>query len=111
MEPTLQIGDRIVVDKLSYHLHGVGTGDIVVFSTPANEDCAGPPVSDLVKRVIGLPGQTVSLSEGRVYIDGRVCPNRGCRCHPHRDVSRPVICRLLASPSLPGAERRRLRHG
>ena len=69
-----QIGDRIVVDKLSYHLHGVGTGDIVVFSTPANEDCAGPPVSDLVKRVIGLPGQTVSLSEGRVYIDGVPLP-------------------------------------
>ncbi len=74
MEPTLQIGDRIVVDKLSYHLHGVGTGDIVVFSTPANEDCAGPPVSDLVKRVIGLPGQTVSLSGGRVYIDGVLLP-------------------------------------
>ena len=51
MEPTLQIGDRIVVDKLSYHLHGVDRADIVVFSTPPNEDCAGPPVSDLVKRV------------------------------------------------------------
>ncbi len=74
MEPTLQIGDRIVVDKLSYHLHGVGTGDIVVFSTPPNEDCAGPPVSDLVKRVIGLPGQTVSLSEGRVYVNGALLP-------------------------------------
>ena len=64
MEPTLQIGDRIVVDKLSYHLHGVDRGDIVVFSTPPNEDCAGPPVSDLVKRVIGLPGETISLVGG-----------------------------------------------
>src|ERR1700685_184128 len=44
MEPTLQIGDRIVVDKLAYHLHGVGRGDIVVFSTPPHENCAGPPV-------------------------------------------------------------------
>ena len=34
MEPTLQIGDRIVVDKLAYHLHGVGTGNIIVFRTP-----------------------------------------------------------------------------
>lgn len=74
MEPTLQIGDRIVVDKLSYHLHGVGTGDIIVFSTPPLEDCAGPPVADLVKRVIALPGQTISLTGGRVFIDGRVLP-------------------------------------
>jgi len=70
MSPTLQVGDRIVVDKLAYRLHGVGTGDIIVFATPPDEDCAGPPVADLVKRVIGLPGQTVSLADGRVYIDG-----------------------------------------
>ena len=70
MEPTLQIGDRIVVDKLSYHLHGVDRGNIIVFATPPNEACAGPPVADLVKRVIGLPGETVSLAGGRVYIDG-----------------------------------------
>jgi len=74
MEPTLQIGDRIVVDKLAYHLHGISTGDIVVFATPSSEDCAGPPVADLVKRVIGLPGQTVSLSRGRVEVDGRLLP-------------------------------------
>ena len=74
MEPTLQIGDRIVVDKLAYDLHGVGTGDVIVFATPANENCAGPPVADLVKRVIGLPGQTVSLANGRVYINGTFLP-------------------------------------
>ena len=74
MEPTLQIGDRIVVDKLSYHLHGVDRTNIVVFSTPPNEDCAGPPVADLVKRVIGLPGETISLKDGNVYINGRFLP-------------------------------------
>lgn len=74
MEPTLQIGDRIVVDKLSYHLHGVDRGNIIVFATPPVEDCAGPPVADLVKRVIGLPGETISLSGGRVYINGHVLP-------------------------------------
>ena len=72
MEPTLQIGDRIVVDKLSYHLHGVDRGNIIVFSTPPKEDCAGPPVSDLVKRVIGLPGETISVSGGNVFINGRL---------------------------------------
>ncbi len=74
MEPTLQIGDRIVVDQLSYDLHGVDRGNIVVFSTPPNEECAGPPVADLVKRVIGLPGETISLADGRVYINGHVLP-------------------------------------
>jgi signal peptidase I len=72
MEPTLQIGDRIVVDKLSYHLHGVDRANIIVFTTPPKEDCAGPPVADLVKRVIGLPGETISLAGGRVYINGHV---------------------------------------
>jgi signal peptidase I len=71
MEPTLQIGDRILVNKLSYHLHGVDRGDIVVFARPADENCGGPPVNDLVKRVIGLPGELISLSGGHVYIDGK----------------------------------------
>ncbi len=68
MMPTLQVGDRIVVNKLSYDLHGVDRGNIVVFTRPSNEHCAGPPVSDLVKRVIGLPGETISLN-GRGYVE------------------------------------------
>jgi signal peptidase I len=72
MEPTLHIGDRIVVDKLAYDLHGVGRGDIVVFARPPAEDCAGAPVADLVKRVIGLPGETISLSgNGYVLVNGK----------------------------------------
>jgi signal peptidase I len=71
MEPTLQIGDRILVNKLSYHLHGVDRGDIVVFSRPPTENCGGPEVNDLVKRVIGLPGDVLSLSGGYVSVDGK----------------------------------------
>jgi signal peptidase I len=71
MEPTLQIGDRILVNKLSYHLHGVDRGDIVVFSRPPTENCGGPTVNDLVKRVIGLPGNIISVSGGYVYINGK----------------------------------------
>ena len=71
MEPTLQIGDRILVNKLSYHLHAVNRGDIVVFGRPPAENCGGPEVNDLVKRVIGLPGDVLSVSEGRVFVDGR----------------------------------------
>jgi signal peptidase I len=68
MLPTLQIGERIVVDKLSYHLHAVQRGDIVVFRRPPLEQV---DYSDLVKRVIGLPGETISAVGGRVYIDGK----------------------------------------
>jgi signal peptidase I len=71
MEPTLQIGDRILVDKLSYHLHAVQRGDIVVFSRPRAENCGGPEVNDLVKRVVGLPGDVLSLSGGNVSLDGK----------------------------------------
>ena len=85
MEPTLQVGDRIVVNKLSYDLHGVDRGNIIVFSTPPEEDCAGPPVADLVKRVIGLPDETISVSGGNVFINGH----------------------LLAEPWLPASEQGR----
>ncbi len=68
MLPTLQVGDRIIVDKLSYHLHDVHRGDIVVFARPPLED---QQYADLVKRVIGLPGETISSKDGDVYIDGK----------------------------------------
>lgn len=68
MIPTLQVGDRILVDKLSYHLHGVGRGDIVVFSKPPLEQ---QNINDLVKRVIGLPGETISSVGGEIYINGK----------------------------------------
>jgi signal peptidase I len=69
MIPTLQVGDRILVDKLSYKLHGVGRGDIVVFTKPPLEH---QNINDLVKRVIGLPGETISSVNGQVYINGKL---------------------------------------
>lgn len=76
MEPTLQIGDRIIVDKLSYHLHAVHRGDIVVFHRPPAENCdpGAPQIADLVKRVIGLPGETISARGGQIYINGKLLP-------------------------------------
>jgi signal peptidase I len=71
MEPTLNIGDRILVNKLSYEYGSVHRGDIVVFSRPPTENCGGTQVNDLVKRVIGLPGNTISLSHGYVLINGK----------------------------------------
>ena len=68
MVPTLKVHDRVLVNKLSYKLHPVHRGDIIVFTAPPNTD---PGINDLVKRVVGLPGETVSAHGGHVYIDGK----------------------------------------
>ena len=70
MIPTLKIGDRVLVNKLSYKLHDVNRGDIVVFKAPP--EAAAGDIKDLVKRVIGLPGDTVEARDGNVYINGRL---------------------------------------
>jgi signal peptidase I len=68
MVPTLKVHDRVLVNKLSYKLHPVHRDDIVVFKAPKNSD---PGIDDLVKRVIGLPGESVSGHGGHVYINGK----------------------------------------
>ena len=80
MEPTLQVGDRILVSKLSIDFGTVHVGDIVVFKAPPAENC-GDPVTDLVKRVIGLPGDHLSL-EGQHDLRQRQGPGRDV--DPHR---------------------------
>lgn len=72
MYPTLKPGDRILVNKLSYDFHPVHAGDIVVFRKPADDTSAGPQVKDLVKRVIGLPGQVISSCGVQVCINGKL---------------------------------------
>ncbi len=68
MEPTLNIKDRVLVNKLSYDFHDVRRGDIVVFRSPPGE--GDPEIKDLIKRVIGLPDETVESHDGRVFING-----------------------------------------
>jgi signal peptidase I, bacterial type len=70
MDPTLKVHDRVLVNKLSYHLHSVHRGDIVVFKAPAEERTA--QIKDLVKRVIGLPGDTIQARDGQVYINDQL---------------------------------------
>lgn len=64
MYPTLQNGEYMLVDTLSYRLHGPDRGDIIIFHPPVDHE-------DYVKRVIGLPGELVAVKEGTVYIDGK----------------------------------------
>ena len=71
MEPTLNIGNRILVDKLSVEFGTINRGDIVVFKAPpdVSTDC-GDPVADLVKRVIGLPGDHLTSKGNTIYVNG-----------------------------------------
>src|ERR1700761_2857528 len=75
MVPTLDVGDRILVQKAFFNWHSVHEGDIVVFKhPPADTDCSGPQGTDLVKRVIALPGQSIYSSGNEIYVNGRQLP-------------------------------------
>lgn len=93
MEPQLEVGDRVVVSRWSYRLHEPRRGDIVVFDCPPLAACAPDPERSLptralhtvleavllrdpmperyIKRVVGLPGETVEGRDGAVFVDDR----------------------------------------
>ena len=62
-EPTLQEGDRFIIDKISYRFDTPSRGDFVVIQSPQNPDV------DFIKRIIGLPGEIISLQAGSVFIN------------------------------------------
>jgi signal peptidase I len=90
MVPTLDIGQRVLVDRVTYRYGEPERGDIVVFKPPAGADnntcgtsgydeqrqaCPAPTErrsdTNFIKRIVGLPGERLSVRGGRVYIDGR----------------------------------------
>jgi len=66
MVPTLEEGDRVVVNRLSYQFGEVGRGQVVVFKKP--QGSSGQ--NDLIKRIIGLPGETIRFADNQVYVNG-----------------------------------------
>lgn len=73
MEPTLLVGDRLVVEKVTYRLHPPQTGDIVVFNPPSQfqEQFGFVPDKAFIKRVIGTPGDRVQVQNSLVYLNGQ----------------------------------------
>ncbi|MCX7681826.1 MAG: signal peptidase I [Anaerolineae bacterium] len=66
MEPNLHASQRVVVEKVTYRFfHGPRRGDIVVIDMPNQSEM-------LIKRVVGLPGETIEIRGGQVYIDGQL---------------------------------------
>jgi signal peptidase I len=86
MEPTLHVGDRVLVNRLVYRFHGPHRGDIIVFHPPGHGDT---PVRGAkteagvtyIKRVIGLPGETLQIAHGVVT----VCKPAGSNCRSLRE--------------------------
>jgi signal peptidase I len=66
MEPTLHSGEFVVVNKLAYKIGDVKRGDVVVFHFPRN------PEQEYIKRIVGLPGDTVAVRNGEVRINGEI---------------------------------------
>jgi signal peptidase I len=74
MVPTLKVDDRLLVDKVTLQTREIRRGDIIVFKRPAS--FTDKTVKDLIKRVIGLPGDTVEGRGGAVWVNGKQLPER-----------------------------------
>ena len=72
MEPTLTVGEKLFVNRGIYKVSSPERGDIIVFKTNGSDEAALH-----IGRVIGLPGETVQISNGRVLINGEISPPIG----------------------------------
>lgn len=68
MYPTFENGEYILTNKVEYKIHEPQRGDVVVFKSPTNKDI------DYIKRIIGVPGDTVNLIDGKYYLNGQLLP-------------------------------------
>lgn len=89
MEPTLEINDRLIIEKLSYHFREPVRGDVVVFN-PTEALVAQDFHDAFIKRIIGLPGETVEVKEGKVYVNGEEITEKYIAEDPNYDYG-PVV--------------------
>lgn len=71
MEPNFHSGEYVLTDKVSYQTGHPQRGDVVVFHAPPAAGCAEGTNCDFIKRVIGLPGESVSVHDGALYVSGQ----------------------------------------
>ncbi len=74
MQPTVEINDRLFVEKISYRFQAPERGDIIVFQAPqkALEAAKSKTQDAYLKRIVGLPGEEIAVKEGQVFVDGKV---------------------------------------
>ena len=88
MFPTLEINDRLVIEKVSYYLNSPQFGDIIVFTPPSQLQEIGYGADQaFIKRIIGKPGQIIEVKNGRVYIDNEPQFERYIAEEPHYQLS------------------------
>ncbi|MDJ0728914.1 MAG: signal peptidase I [Crocosphaera sp.] len=90
MEPTLEINDRLIIEKLSYHFREPVRGDVVVFHPTDRLKDEGFHEA-FIKRIIGLPGETVQVKEGKVYINGSEITEKYIAEDPNYDYGPKVV--------------------
>ncbi|CCQ64475.1 signal peptidase I [Crocosphaera watsonii] len=89
MEPTLEINDRLIIEKMSYRFREPVRGDVVVFNP--TEALKAQDFNDaFIKRIIGLPGETVLVREGKVYVNGEQITEKYIAEDPNYDYG-PVV--------------------
>lgn len=88
MFPTLGIGDRLVIEKVSYHFHKPDKGDIVVFSPPPQLQMLGYQKDQaFIKRIIAKEGDRIKVENGIVYVNDQALKENYIQEKPYYDLS------------------------
>ena len=74
MVPNFQSGEYVLTDKISYRLGNPERGDVIVFHAPEAAHCAKGTGCDFIKRVLGVPGDTIEIKNNAVYVNGQKLP-------------------------------------
>lgn len=74
MEPNLHTNDYVLTDKISYRLGTPQRGDVIVFHAPPAAHCPAGTGCDFIKRVMGLPGESIEVKDNGIYVNGSKLP-------------------------------------